>query len=372
GVRIPTLADVLEELSPSSTGAFLEIKQPHLYGGVDGIGIEVVRSIRRNTPWLSAGGPRDRLVVQAFNDGFLRSFARRHDNIVVGTLGPANRLAAYAAWADQVNVHHRDVTRDLVRSAHAAGLAVSTYVVNRRRRMDVVVSRGVDAISTDRPARLHGVLRRRSRVMEDPNAPKPPARASNAALTVRAPRRALLQTRVPLTARVRGSDGSRARWTWVKVQLKTPNRWRTLQRRVTDRRGNLRTTVTARQRLRLRVRSSATPWHTADGIRRSIDTEKADTRVRLYGDGRVRAGSSTRLRVRWRAEDGRRVSGRARLWARSGGGRWQPIRRLSVRRGARAVRVRVGRRDTRFQIRARRGAWWTGDRDRHFIRSIGR
>lgn len=365
--RVPTLGEVLDELSPSSTGAFLEIKHPALYGGADGIGDHVVDEVRLRTTWLTDGGPKDRLVVQAFNDVFLREFEARHDEVVVGTLGSVGDPNDYAAWADQINVPHREITADLVDDAHAAGLAVSTYVVNDDASMDNVIAAGTDAISTNYPDRLHDVLAGESRVMTDPNAPPPPAEPTASVLSVTAPGTALLQTRIPLTVRLRGVDGTPARWTWVQVQVWDDGRWRTLQRRVTNRFGDLRTTVRIGHQLSVRAVSAETPWHAAaKPVVREIQTRKAGTRVRLYGDRRVADGGSARLQVRWTAEDGRRITGSAKLWARPQGQRWRVIREVTVRDGYRQVRV-APKVDTRYEIRARQGPWWTADRDRHYI-----
>jgi glycerophosphoryl diester phosphodiesterase len=367
--RIPTLRQVLRELRGSRTGLFLEIKQPHLYGGVDGIGDQVMTAVRRYTEWLDPGRANRRLVVQAFNDGFLRAFESRYDRTRVSTLGSARRLRAYSRWADQINVHHDKVDSRLVNRAHAFGLRVTTFVVNRRTGMRRVVRAGVDAISTDRPQRLYDVLRKRSRQMRGRRTPAEPVDAS---LSVRARKRALLKTRVPVVAKVRGRDGSRARWTWVRIQLRTNDGWRNLQRRATGRLGNLSTSVRTRHRLRLRVVTERTDWYRrANPVVRNVETRRWPTQVRLFGDRRLRGDDATRLRVRWEARNGRRISGRARLWARPRGGPWRRIRTVRITRGRDQIRVSPNR-DTRYRLRARRGSWWAGDRDGHVINHVRR
>jgi glycerophosphoryl diester phosphodiesterase len=370
GERIPTLRRVLNELRPGRTGVFLEIKQPHLYGGVDGIGKQVIRAIRRYTGWLRQGRANKRLVVQAFNDGFLRSFARRYDRVGISTLGGARKLRSYSRWAEQINVHQRKVDRDLVRRAHNLGLRVTTYVVNRRSAMRGVIRAGVDAISTDRPQRLFHVLRQRSRVMPQRQAPSEPV---SARLSVRSRDRAMLRTRMPVVARVRAENGSRARWTWVRIQLWTGDRWRTLQRRATGRLGNLDTSVRTRHRLRLRVVSERTDWYRRTRpVVREIDTRRWPTQVRLFGDRRLRGNESTRLRVRWEDRRGRSITGRARLMARPlPDGRWRRVRSVRIRDGRDRIRVSPNR-DTRYRLIARRGSWWAGDRDGHVINHLRR
>jgi glycerophosphoryl diester phosphodiesterase len=365
GANVPTLRQVLRELAPSRTGAFLEVKAPYRYGGVDGIGSQVVAELRRYTPWLAPTGPKDRLVVQAFNDRFLRSFGARYDRVVVGTIGGAAGLAGYATWADQINVHHRDVNRALVAEAHSLGLAVSTYIVNEAADMTRVVGAGVDAVSTDYPGRLRRRLRAAGRVLQDGSAaPRTPP----ASLTISAAERALLRTRLRLRTVVQTSDGSRARWSWVRVQHRTRDGWRSLQRRATDRHGVLRTTVRARRTLRLRVVSG--PGGTVSSPTHRVETRRASTRLRLYGERRVVGAEAATLRARLVTEDRRRVSAPARLWAKPAGRRWRPIRDVRIRHGS-GFRVRPSR-NTRYELRARRGSWWTGDRDRHYVDHVPR
>src|SRR5680860_376894 len=364
--RVPTLAEVPDELSLSSTGAFLEIKHPNRYGGVAGIGQQVVDEVKLRTRWLTPGGPNDRLVVQAFNDVFLKEFKSGHDEVVVGTLGSVGDPNDYEAWADQINVPQLEITASLVDDAHAAGLAVSTYVVDDAASMDKVIAAGTDAISTNDPDRLHDILTAESRLMTDPNAPPPPAEPAASVLLLSAPDTVILQTRMLLKVRLRGVNGTPARWTWVKVQVRNDGRWRTLQRQATGRLGDLRTTVRVGHRLRLRVVSAQTPWNAAaTPAVRDVETRKTGTRVRLYGDSKVAGGASALLHVRWIAEDARRITGSADLWARPQDRPWRLIRQVTVRDGYRDLRV-APKVDTRYELRARRGAWWTADTDRHY------
>jgi hypothetical protein len=195
-------------------------------------------------------------------------------------LGPATTLHSYAeAGADQVNVHHRDITPELVQQAHALCLAVSTYVVNDRATMWRMIEAQVDAISTDRPAMLARVLhgwQPAPRAIVAGDAMTPPAEPVDSRMTVRIPSVAVLRSRVPVRVKVRGVDGTLARFTWVRVQLRTSDGWVTLQRRVTNRYGNLSTSVTARWNSRLRILSGATNFHrAAPPAKRTIDVRRA-------------------------------------------------------------------------------------------------
>lgn len=65
---------------------------------------------------------------------------------------------AFLAGAHAIGPHHCDVSPKLIREAHAAGLRVLPWTVNRRWTMHTLVDLGVDGIVTDRPSRLRDVL----------------------------------------------------------------------------------------------------------------------------------------------------------------------------------------------------------------------
>ena len=65
---------------------------------------------------------------------------------------------AFLAGAHAIGPHHRGVNPKLVREAHAAGLRVLPWTVNRRWSMHALIDLGVDGIVTDRPGRLRDVL----------------------------------------------------------------------------------------------------------------------------------------------------------------------------------------------------------------------
>lgn len=61
---------------------------------------------------------------------------------------------ALAAGLRGLNVHHRHVTAELVRYAHARGVAVWTWTVDDPDRMRSLAAIGVDAITSNDPATL--------------------------------------------------------------------------------------------------------------------------------------------------------------------------------------------------------------------------
>ncbi|HKX99267.1 MAG TPA: glycerophosphodiester phosphodiesterase family protein, partial [Steroidobacteraceae bacterium] len=54
--------------------------------------------------------------------------------------------------------HARDLTPGLVVEAHALGLAVIPWTVNRPEDMELAIATGIDGLITDYPDRLRAVL----------------------------------------------------------------------------------------------------------------------------------------------------------------------------------------------------------------------
>jgi glycerophosphoryl diester phosphodiesterase len=67
-------------------------------------------------------------------------------------------VLAFLAGAHAIGPHHLGVNPKLVREAHAAGMRVLPWTVNRRWTMHALIDLGVDGIVTDRPGRLRDVL----------------------------------------------------------------------------------------------------------------------------------------------------------------------------------------------------------------------
>lgn len=367
GERIRTLADVLDELAPSPVGVFLELKQPDVHGGVEGIGRAVVRVITEEwTPTVEPGSRR--LVLQSFDKPFLRDLHREYPVTRYGLLGRAETadLDAYP-FADNVQVRHDTVTRAYVEDAHArpVPVRVGAWTVNDASRMNALADLGIDAISTDRPDRLRALLQRRQALFRSDRWPA--STDERPTWSVRTPRSALVGSRFRVSARLATANGSPARWQWAAVQSRVDGTWRTLQKRATDGAGSFATTVAARRGgLRLRVVSLAGgDFPVARSSSRDVAVRRHGTLLRLSGDGTARAGARTALQVRWHADNGRAVTGRAvlRRWS---GGRWVRIREVRVADGRRQVVVRP-RRTTRYQMVGLGGSWYVADRDGHRV-----
>jgi len=74
-------------------------------------------------------------------------------------LNAANAAAALELGALGINISYRQCTKKLVRAAHASGLLVSVWTVDRRSAMKKMLRLGVDNITTRRPDVLKRVMR---------------------------------------------------------------------------------------------------------------------------------------------------------------------------------------------------------------------
>ena len=77
---------------------------------------------------------------------------------------PANKHASYmvakahSMHASAINPDYRLATKELIETAHAAGLKVNVWTVNSQKAMKQMIALGVDAIMTDYPDRLYSLL----------------------------------------------------------------------------------------------------------------------------------------------------------------------------------------------------------------------
>jgi glycerophosphoryl diester phosphodiesterase len=147
GARIPTLAEVLELLAPTSLRANIELKNSEVpYPGLE----EAVLAA------VAAAGMAERTVYSSFSGESVRRLAGMAPMAEVGLiysrpLARPLRLAE-ALGASAVHPDRRLVGgRGWVNRAHARHLAVRPWVLNTPRRIRRAISRGVDGLFTDVP-----------------------------------------------------------------------------------------------------------------------------------------------------------------------------------------------------------------------------
>ena len=163
GARIPTLAEVLQEFPDVVINIDMKDDRPGIEAAVLGV--------------LREAGAEGRALVVSSRHGAVRRFrkisggristgASRLETGMFYLLSRLRleRLIRPAYDALQVPLQHRGiplVTRRFVEAAHARGVRVDVWTINRAGEMRRLLDLGADVIMTDRPETLAGVLRER-------------------------------------------------------------------------------------------------------------------------------------------------------------------------------------------------------------------
>jgi glycerophosphoryl diester phosphodiesterase len=155
GQRIPTLDEVLAWARQRHTVVDIEIKNAPLYYA--GIEESVVKTLDR-------AGMTDQVIVISFDHHAVQRVKALDSRIATGVLYAARPVdgglgLARAAQADALLPHWAYVTPADVERAHDAGLAVAPWESSDPTVLRHLVDAGVDAIGTNAPDVLRGVLR---------------------------------------------------------------------------------------------------------------------------------------------------------------------------------------------------------------------
>jgi glycerophosphoryl diester phosphodiesterase len=154
GQRIPSLDEVLDWARARSTVVDIEIKNaPVYYAGIEEV---VVESLDRS-------GMAEQVIVISFDHRSVQRVKALDSRVVTGVLYAARPTdaglgLARAAQADAVLPHWAYVTADDVRLAHEAGLAVAPWASSDPAVLRELIAAGVDAIGTNHPDVLRGLL----------------------------------------------------------------------------------------------------------------------------------------------------------------------------------------------------------------------
>ena len=164
---LPTLAQLLDVLAPSSAKLLLEIKV--------GPGRERYAGIEEKTLALvKQRGLMDRVVVMAFEGPTIRRARELEPRLPTTLLVGRARVErarvsgreavkwATAAGATDLGIDFRVLDADVIADARAAGLRVAAWTVNEEADIQRVLALGVDVVISDRPdvvKRLIGVAR---------------------------------------------------------------------------------------------------------------------------------------------------------------------------------------------------------------------
>lgn len=163
GLRVPTLAEVLQEFPGVAVNIDMKAGRP----GIEAAVLQVLRE----------AGAEGRALVVSSKHGAVRRFrkisggrvstgASRFETGVFYALSRLHleRLLRPAYDALQVPLRHRGiplVTRRFVEAAHARGVRVDAWTINQAGEMRRLLDLGADVIMTDSPETLAGVLRER-------------------------------------------------------------------------------------------------------------------------------------------------------------------------------------------------------------------
>ena len=156
GDGVPTLAEVLDTLKPSTAQLLLEIKTDSAkrpYPDIE----------RKALALVEARGLRDRVIVMAFETPTLKRVRALDLTIRTALLVSKSRVsreragaADLVAWArdagaTHLGVEHPAVDTALLTAARAAGLQVAAWTANEETDIRRLVDLGVGVVISDRP-----------------------------------------------------------------------------------------------------------------------------------------------------------------------------------------------------------------------------
>jgi glycerophosphoryl diester phosphodiesterase len=111
---------------------------------------------------IAAHDMAERVIISSFDPASVRAVTERSSGVLGGLLvqRPSPDLVALArgVGASLVHVEHGSIDRDLVEMAHADGLGVLAWTVNRPEEMRRLAALGVDAILSDDPLVLRETI----------------------------------------------------------------------------------------------------------------------------------------------------------------------------------------------------------------------
>lgn len=154
GERVPLLSEVLDRFG-SRIPFNLELKRARR---------ETYPELERETLALvESHGLTGRTLFSSFYDPVLERLREHSGTARIGVLVSPRSAGhwlerARAIRAEAVHFFSRLATQQVVESAHAEGLAVHVYTVDRVDEMRTLIDRGVDGIFTNYPDRMRALI----------------------------------------------------------------------------------------------------------------------------------------------------------------------------------------------------------------------
>jgi len=147
--HVPSLSAALD----ACAGAFVNVEIKNDPSDPDFDPSEWV--VHRTIVELATRGADPRWLVSSFRLATVDAVRRVAPNVrtawLVVDIGPDEVAATAAAGHMAIHPHHAGLDADLIRSAHAAGLAVNTWTCDDPDRMRHLIAWGVDGICTNLP-----------------------------------------------------------------------------------------------------------------------------------------------------------------------------------------------------------------------------
>jgi glycerophosphoryl diester phosphodiesterase len=155
GLRIPTLQEIIDLIRESPVELYIEIKDPERYQpDFESSLLSVVRSnqLGKRARFLSFNSQSIK-KIKALDPGMRTALLVSGD--VRNPVQAASRILA-----GELAIRHTLATAAIVDAAHADGLSVSVWTVNRESDLRRAVCLGVDCIITNYPDRLNRILKK--------------------------------------------------------------------------------------------------------------------------------------------------------------------------------------------------------------------
>jgi glycerophosphoryl diester phosphodiesterase len=154
GQHVPVLDDVVQWARAHGVTLDIEIKNvPMYYAGIESAVVEC----------LDRCGMSEQAIVISFDHRAIRRVKDLDGRIVTGVLYAGRPVdggvgLARAAGADALLPQYQYVTPEDVRLAHDAGLIVAPWTTSEPAALEQLIAAGVDAIGTNHPDVLRGLL----------------------------------------------------------------------------------------------------------------------------------------------------------------------------------------------------------------------
>jgi hypothetical protein len=182
---------------------------------------------------VSESNPR--LVLESFEWDFLDGMHDAYPDqplVLLGDVTPDAMLAH--PYVREIDVRHPVLTEAVVTAARQLGMLVGTWTPNDASDLQRVLDTGAQAVTTDQPDDLRGMLSTSGRTWTGTTWPATPATNN---VGVAAPATAPVGGRVTVAARPLSADGTPLRWQNVDFWVRRDGVWKRVSTNATDSHG---------------------------------------------------------------------------------------------------------------------------------------